>query len=213
MKKVYCISGLGADERIFQNLSIPGVELVHVPWAAYNKRDDAHTYAKKMCAQIEEENPTIIGLSFGGMLSVEIAKMHKAEKCFVVSTAKTKDELMRGVGGVFAFLVKHDLIPAKLLTFPNFLLYSRFGAVTKEEKKLLSNIIRGTDPHFVKWALRALVMWENKSYPENVVHIHGTDDRIIMPGNIKADFWIEGGTHIMMYNRADEIGKIIGDNL
>lgn len=213
MKKIHCISGLGADERIFRNLSIPGVELVHVPWVAFNKRDDVHSYAKKMCAQIEDDQPTIIGLSFGGMLAVEIAKTHHAGKVFVVSTAKTREELMRGVGGIFAFLVKHNLIPTRLLNIPNYFISKYFGAVTKEERRLLSNIIRSTDPHFMKWALRALVTWENKSYPENVIHIHGTDDRIIMPGNIQSQYWIAGGTHMMVYNRAPEISKIIADNL
>jgi pimeloyl-ACP methyl ester carboxylesterase len=213
MKKIHCISGLGADERIFQNLSIPGAELVYVHWAPFSGKDDVYTYAKKMSRLITEEKPIILGLSFGGMLAVEIAKQCDTKKVFIVSSAKTKDELTRGVGGLFAFLVKNNLIPAKLYTIPNYFFLRRFGAVTKEEKKLVSYILRGTDPHFVKWAMKALVQWENKSYPENITHIHGTSDGIIMPGNIKADYWIEGGTHMMIYNRAEEISKIIANNL
>jgi pimeloyl-ACP methyl ester carboxylesterase len=213
MKKIHCISGLGADERIFRNLSIPEVELVHVPWVSFSYKDDVHTYAKKMSAQIEEKDPTIIGLSFGGILAVEIAKQHHAEKVFIISSAKKKDELVHGAGAFFSFLIKHDLIPARFFTIPNYFLTKRFGAVTKEEKKLLSDILKATDPHFVKWALQAILLWNNESYTENLVHIHGTADRIIMPDNIKPHYWIEGGTHMMVYNKAAEISKIIGDNL
>ncbi len=31
MKNIYCISGLGADERIFMNLRIKDAHLVHIP--------------------------------------------------------------------------------------------------------------------------------------------------------------------------------------
>lgn len=213
MKKVYCISGLGADERIFRNLSIPGVELVHVPWADFDSHDEIPCYAQKMSSRIKEKDPIIIGLSFGGMIAVEIAKLRHVDRVFIISSAKTKDELVQGTGGFLSFLIKNEIIPAGLMTIPNYFLLKRFGAETKEEKQLLTAILEATDPHFVKWAMKALLLWQNTTYKENIIHIHGTADKIILPGNMKPDFWIEGGTHMMVYNRAAEISKIISDNL
>ena len=96
---------------------------------------------------------------------------------------------------------------------PNRFLFERFGAKTKEEKELLRAILEDTDPHFVKWAMNALLSWQNETVPGNITHIHGTADHIILPDNIKPDYWIAGGTHMMIYNRADEINKIINSNL
>jgi len=41
------------------------------------------------------------------------------------------------------------------------------------------------------------------------VHIHGDQDRIFPIKNIKPDYVIKGGTHMMVWNRADEISAII----
>lgn len=213
MKKIHCISGLGADERIFKNLSIPGVELVHVPWAPFDRHDELPCYAQKMSAQIKEKNPTIIGLSFGGMLSMEIAKLRQVDKIFAISTAKTKGELVQGTGGFLKFLILHEVIPASMFTAPNFVIANRFGAKTGKEKRLLADILMDTDPYFVKWAMKALLLWQNDVVPKQAIHIHGTADKIILPINIKPDHWIEGGTHMMVYNRADEINKIIAAHL
>jgi hypothetical protein len=147
------------------------------------------------------------------MLAVEIAKLRPVDRVFLVSSAKTKAELVQGTGGFLSFLIRHDIIPAGLYTYPNRFLFERFGAVTGSEKKLLTSILEATDPHFVKWAMKALLLWENKTFSENVLHIHGTADRIILPDHMHPDFWIEGGTHMMVYNRAAEINKIIADNL
>lgn len=213
MKKIYCISGLGADHRIFDNLSITGAELVHIPWAPFDFNEDLVNYAKKMSAQIEEHDPVIIGLSFGGMIAVEIAKLRHTTKLIVVSTAKNKYELVEGSGKYLGYLIKHGLIPAWLFTIPNPILYRRFGADTKRERALLRSILKDTDPRFVKWALKALLLWTNEKYPRHIIHIHGTADRIIYPDHIHAQHWVEGGTHMMIYNRAVEISKIIEEHL
>jgi hypothetical protein len=213
VKNIYCISGLGADERIFKRLSVKGANLVHVPWVPFDKHDEIPCYAQKMSSQIREKDPIVLGLSFGGMLAVEIGKIRHLDRVFAISTAKTKDELVQGTGGFLSLLIKYDVIPAPLYTMPNTFLLQRFGAKTAEEKKLLTDILYDTDPWFVKWAMRALLEWKSETFKENVFHIHGTADKIIMPGSIKPDFWIEGGTHMMIYNRAEEIGKIISENL
>jgi pimeloyl-ACP methyl ester carboxylesterase len=212
MKRIYCISGLGADQRIFRKLQIPGAELVPVPWPAFDKHDDMPCYAQKIMAQIPDERPTIIGVSFGGMLSVEIARQISINKAFIVSSAKTIAELPP-VSGFLQFLLRNDLMPVGL--FKNFhkQMYERFGVHTDEEKKLLVSILDDTDPAFVKWAFKTLLHWQNTEVPANIVHIHGTADRLIPPDHIRPNYWIDGGTHFMVYNRAGEISRIIAAEL
>ena len=64
-------------------------------------------------------------------------------------------------------------------------------------------------PGFVRWSLKAVVLWNNTDYPPNIIHIHGTADNIIPPTNVKPDYWVEGGTHIMVYNRSADVNRII----
>jgi hypothetical protein len=51
--------------------------------------------------------------------------------------------------------------------------------------------------------------WKNDWYPENLVHLHGDSDHIFPVKNIKANFVIPGGGHLMVMNKAKEINEIL----
>lgn len=212
MKRLYCISGLGADERIFARLQIPNTELVHLPWVAHEAKDDIARYAQKMATLIKEPNPNILGLSFGGMVAVEIAKLMPVKKTIVVSSAKSKNELP-DFDGTLKFFIQHNLIPYGLFKKPNAILYDRFGAENDDDKNILKLIMKDTDTHFLGWAFKAILNWKNIIVPPKIIHIHGTADKVIPPNNITANYWINNGSHMMMYNRAKDINEIIALHL
>lgn len=212
MQNIYCISGLGADERIFCRLHIPGTQLVHIQWPEFDRHDELGCYAQKVIQQIGEANPIILGLSFGGMLGVEIAKIHPVKKLFLVSSAKDTAELPK-YGAFFRTLITSRIIPPIFYTIPNSFTYDLFGAGTIDEKLMLKDILENSDGRLMKWAMKAITLWRNDIHPQPMTHIHGTADKIIPAENINADYWIEGGSHIMIYNRADEISKIISKEL
>lgn len=212
MKNIYCISGLGADHRIFQKLDIPGTKLVHVPWAEYDKHDEMSCYAQKMAYQIKEEAPIVLGVSFGGMLATEMKIQNPQQKTIIVSSAKSKNELPQ-MGGFLQFMVKSKLVPYGLAKTPNKYTFRLFGAETEEEKHLLAGILHDSDAHFLKWASKAMIEWHNETVPEGITHIHGTADRIIPVEKVHADYLIDGGGHIMIYNRAEEIRRLIAEHI
>jgi pimeloyl-ACP methyl ester carboxylesterase len=208
MKKLYCISGLGADRRMFGKLRLKNALLTSLPWPPNGPNDTIHTYAQKVSALIPDTKPIILGLSFGGMLAVEIARQRPVEKLFLISSAKTVDELPKP-NPFILFLIRTGLLPAHIFNMPNRFVYKAFGAYTHDEKELISNILKDSDGHFMKWAFKALLYWDNVQRPENAIHIHGTADKIIPAANVRPDYWIEGGTHMMIYNRAAEVSRII----
>ena len=164
MENIYCISGLGADERIFRKLQIKDARLQHLPWVTFNEHDEMGCYAQKMAAQIPEKNPIILGLSFGGMLATEIARQIPVRQVFVISSAKGRHELP-DVSGALKFLIRHDLIPYGLFKKPNKVLFSRFGAETEEEKQMLASIMESTDTDFLGWAFNVILNWQNTEVP------------------------------------------------
>lgn len=209
---IYCISGLGADERIFKKLEIDGANLIHIPWPEYDEYDEMSCYAQKISAQIPVDNPTILGISFGGMMAVEIAKLRSVKQLFLVSTAKTANELTEP-GWFFKKLLVSEILPGFVYKSPNKVMFKMFGAETEEQEALLRAILKDSDGQFMRWAMRAIMLWQNVTIPKNATHIHGTGDKIILPEKINADYWIDDGTHMMIYKRADEIGKIIEKEL
>jgi pimeloyl-ACP methyl ester carboxylesterase len=212
MEPIYCISGMGADERIFSKLELPGYKLMPLKWAQIGSNENMSSYAGKLAEQIPGEKPLILGLSFGGMLAVEIGKLRVTKKIVLVSSAKTTSELPRiGRTSYAGRLI--DLIPATLFTASDKYSFNLAGGRTADELNLLSSMMRNTPPGFIKQALKIVTGWNNSVYPDNLLQIHGTKDWIIPPSNVHPDHWIQGGSHIMIYNRAAEISRIIKDCL
>jgi hypothetical protein len=88
-----------------------------------------------------------------------------------------------------------------------------FGTKTQDEANLLKLIIKDTDLTFMKWAINVIMNWNCESAYCNLIHIHGTNDRIFPIDNIKNAIMIENGGHFMIVNRAAEISKIIQDQI
>lgn len=209
MKKIYCLSGLGADERIFTRLHLHGVELIHIPWPDYDEHDELPCYAQKVAVLIDDENPVVLGVSLGGMIGVEICKMRPVRKLILVSSAKTRHELPPYDGNLFGWLMKSKIVPPFLYKLPNQVLYDKFGAESDEDEALLSAILKDSDGRFMKWAMRAVALWQNDEVPDPVAHIHGRQDKMLLPDNVNADYWIEDGGHIMIFNRAELVSRFV----
>ena len=208
MRNVYCISGLGADHRVFRNLRLPGFDLVPVPWLTPDTGDTLPSYAARMYRSIPETDPIVLGLSFGGMLTTEIKKQFGISHAVIVSSAKTKAEL--GYGNIFfRWISGRRMLPDSLfLTTWRFSAYLA-GACTEEERKLISDMKKSGSASTNRWTVDALLNWKNAEAPPGIVHIHGTRDRIIPPRNVRPTHWIHGGGHFMIYNRAPEVSEII----
>ena len=212
LKKIYCISGLGADHRLFRHIAIPGHELVPMPNIPHQVTETLASYASRMAGRIAEKDPILLGVSIGGMIALELGKVITANKIVIISSAKNSKEV--GVRWYLPeLLARYGLVPARWLTVPYSAMLARLGAETSAEKQLLSQMIQESDPQFVKWAIRAVLAWDNTHYPPNIVHLHGTADQMIHPKNVRADYWIEEGSHIMILNKAPEINRIVAESL
>ena len=207
-QSIYIFSGMGADERVFQRLDFAGRPLVFIQWVRPQSKDTLATYAGRLREQILEKNPILVGLSLGGMLAVEVAKQIDTERIILLASAKTR----KGIPLLYRLLGKFGfdrILPFSLLKRTNGLLNLFFGARSQYERELLRQIILDTDPDFVKWAIRAVVNWDNWEVPENLTHLHGTNDLILPFRYADCDIAIPGGGHFMTMNKADEINQIL----
>ncbi|MCA0234865.1 MAG: alpha/beta hydrolase [Bacteroidetes bacterium] len=205
---IYLFSGLGADERVFQYLDISGHEHVFVRWVTPKTDETIAAYAARLREQIEAENPIFIGLSFGGMVAIEVAKQIKTSKLILLSTAKTWHEIpfyFRWIG----FLRLHKIVPVSLLKYSNSATNWLFGANTSFSRKLLKQILEDTDPAFLSWAIDRIVAWRNEWLPANSFHIHGTGDRVLPLRFVRCDHIIENGGHLMCLDQAAELNEIL----
>lgn len=208
MKKVYFISGLGADKRIFSFLDLSFCEPVFIDWIQPLHKESLPQYALRLREQIKEEHPTLVGISFGGMLATEIAKTNKACKAIIISSNKVHTEFP-GYLRIGKYIPVYKWIPMKFLKRNGVGTKWMLGPRGDEQKKLLKQIMSDSDTRFVKWAIAAILNWTNKDVPANLVHIHGTADNLLPCRLVKADHIIENGTHVMTMDKAEEITALL----
>ena len=207
-KEIYIFSGLGADERIFQGLDFSGCSPTFIKWVVPRGEETIEQYASQLLGQIRTTKPILVGVSFGGIIAVEIAKQIEIEKLILISSVKTKNEIpfyFRLIGR----LRFHKLLPARLLKRSNYIINWMFGASSKFDKQLLSQVLVDTDPIFLKWAIDKIVRWKNQIQPPVFFHIHGMSDRIFPARFIRSNATIKHGGHLMLLNHSEEINKIL----
>lgn len=208
MKKVYVFSGLGVDKRVFQKVDFGNLDIKFVDWIEPRKAEKIQEYAQRISIKIDSENPILIGLSFGGIIAVEVAKTIAIEKLILIASAKTRNEIPM-LYRILGKLKIHNFIPAPFLKSANCISNWFFGAQTPSDKILLKQILEETDNKFLYWAIDKVVTWKNLQIPLNYVHIHGLNDRILPIKNIKTDYKIQGGGHFMTVNKSEEISKLL----
>ncbi len=212
MKTIYCISGLGADERAFSKLKIDGYDLKIIHWLMPEAGESLQQYALRMRAAINEENPILMGLSFGGMVCTEIAKQIPVEKIILISSVKSSKELPLWMKTV-AILKLNKIIPLKSTKFTQPIQNKILGLQTAEEKALVACFRREVDLPYTTWAVNQAINWKNDWQHPHIYHIHGDNDHMFPIKNIKPTFTIKKAGHFMIMNRADEVSKCVNSIL
>jgi len=207
--KVYFISGLGADERAFQSLELNNIEPIYLNWIAPLKRESIESYAKRMAEGITEPNPVIVGLSFGGMVAIEIAKIIAVRKLILISSAKGRNELPPYFRAG-RYIPLHKVLPVSGTFLITPIIFYVNNIKNKNQKKILKEIINSSSNKvFIQWAVDRIVNWNNKEKPTNIVHIHGDADKLLPYKYVKADHTIKNGGHFMIVNQAKEISALL----
>ncbi|MDX6748150.1 alpha/beta hydrolase [Polaribacter sp. PL03] len=208
--KIFTISGLGADQRVFKYLTLEH-NLIPVEWIKPEKKEPIIEYSKRLIKEYgigNEQEFGILGVSFGGLIATEISKLTKPKFTILISSVETKNELS-GIIRIFGKTKIIELIPERFLNPPKLIARFMFGT---KKKELLNSILDDTDLNFTKWAIRELVNWKNESKLLNLIKIGGSKDKMLPPKE-KNTILIDKGEHFMIVDKAEEISKIINGKI
>ncbi len=213
MKHIYCISGFGADERVFGKVDFGENNVHYIQWKIPEKHETIQSYAGRMCNEIVHSNPVLTGLSFGGMMAIEIAKLVTVEKIILVSSVCCRKELPFYMK-ITSALNLNRLIPMKPYPILEAIENYNLGVEDKEQKQLLREYRQNLNLQYSNWAIEQVVNWQNQWIPPNFIHIHGTKDRIFPIGNIiNPDYIIRNAGHLLLMNNAEEVNEIFKKEL
>ena len=209
---IYAFSGLGADKRAFAGIDFSEHHITFIEWIPNRKNESIESYAERLSEQILHPNPILIGVSFGGMMAIEVARIISVENIIIISSAKGKNELPL-IYRIIGNIKFHKLFPYHLMNKPTPLLFWFFGVRRVADKRLLNSIIRETDASFLKWAINVIVNWKRKSDTKGVYHIHGQKDRVLPLRNVHANVIIPKGGHFMLVTESEIISREINRQL
>ncbi|RYZ97264.1 MAG: alpha/beta hydrolase [Sphingobacteriaceae bacterium] len=211
MSRIFLIPGLGADCRIYKNIDLTGHEVIQVNWIAPILNCTLEEYAQIIIDQYHiTKDSVVIGNSMGGMIAVEIAKKASPEKTIIISSIKISDEAP-WYFSLFRAIPVYKIIPGKLFTSMGFIVKPMFGYMSNKDAALFIDMLENTSPVFAKWAMGAILNWKNTVVPANLYHITGNKDLLFPFKNIRHAQIIEGGTHIMIFDKGHEINKLLND--
>jgi len=211
--KVYFISGLAADSRVFKYIQLPSnCEAVFLEWITPVKNESLHDYSLRLAEKINTNEPfSIIGLSMGGMMASEIAGRLNPVLTVLISSVPSSAHLpfyFKAAGT----LKLQKVIPISVVKSAA-MIKRFFTAETDEDKKMIRQIIKDSDNSFIRWAMDAILNWENETMPSSYIHIHGTRDEVLPVRFTKPTHVLSKAGHLMIMTKAKEINKILEEVL
>jgi hypothetical protein len=214
MLNVYCIPGMGVNERLFRNLKLNNCTIRHIKWETPHKNESLPDYSLRLSKQIDTSQQfVLLGVSFGGMCSVEISKHLNPLKTFIISSSKFHNELPLKIT-FWRKLPLYRLFKDGFYKNAVMIAKKQFGVFTDEQKNSFRRMLDEAPQNYFNGAVDCIVKWKNEVRPENLIHVHGTADRVLPHSKVVAcDYTIKGGTHFMIINKGEEISEIINKEL
>lgn len=207
---VYLIPGQGADYRLFKNISIDSsFEKQYIHYSTPEKDWDMNDFAHLLAKQIDTTRTYyLVGVSLGGMLATEMGKFMNPEKIIIISSAKRRKELPGG----YRFqktIPFYKLVSAKLSKKGAIFFQPIFEPDRKKDPETFNAMLKAKDPMFLKRTIAMIIKWNNDVYSNKIVHIHGDNDHTIPIRNVKYDYIVKDGSHMMVLTKGEEVSKLI----
>jgi esterase/lipase len=213
---IYFVPGLAAGPEIFENLSL-SPELYDFYYLSWKKplalEESISNYAMRMSEEIKHENPVLVGVSFGGIMVQEMSRFIDTKKVIIISSVKNTEELPKRFK-IANFTKVYKLFPAKLVA--NFEDYAKYflGKSLKKRAEIYKKYLSVRSSKYLHWSIYNVLNWkQTDDMNNNLVHIHGTKDKVFPLKRISNSIEIEGGTHVMILTKAKVITKHIHESL
>jgi pimeloyl-ACP methyl ester carboxylesterase len=204
----YLIPGLGADERVFRGLSLPGPAVVLRWLMPQSPTEPLRQYAARLAEAVpQDQRCWLVGVSFGGLLALEVGRLRPLAQVVLISSLADASQLppLLKLGRTTRL---YRLVPFGLLPRLPRLAQWFFGARNGHEYWLLARILRDTDATFARWATRQLLHWDSAGVPR-AVRLHGTHDRLLPAGRSPVDYAVLGAGHFMIVSHAAMLSRLL----
>jgi pimeloyl-ACP methyl ester carboxylesterase len=212
---VYFISGLCTSCDIFRDVRLPQpFKKIYLEWIEPQWNEPLQHYIERLTKPIDTTKPfAIVGLSFGGMVAMELNKTLKPVDTIIISSTPTYDHIPLYYRITGALRMYKLVTKAMINQFRPIVDWFIGARRSKEEMIALHKTMEQLSERLLVWSISQVTRWKNKTVPKKMFQIHGDADRLLPVGSMKPDVLIRGGSHFMIVSHAEEIGEIIAERL
>lgn len=211
--KNWLLPGLGADSRLLNEQSRFSDGWYTPNWIKPEENEALDSYCKRWVESLNEVPEYITGMSFGGIVALEMAKLYDIKGVVIISGCFSKESItsqFKTQASLLKFAPDSFLkFTIKEVMFPKFI---KEESLSSEQIDWLKEMASEFDPHFFRWATKLSASWqpigEKRDYSCPILQVHGKDDPIIPMVKNDADIIVEG-RHLIQYTHADQINQII----
>jgi esterase/lipase len=208
---LYLVPGFLTDRTIYKDfllderLNCKVIEFI----TPADKDESIEDYAKRMAEKIDTNgNVVLLGTSFGGILSIEIAKHISVEKIIFISSVKNRGE-MNPFMKIKNSAKLLDLIPDSFVKKTIEAGYDIGSKIVPDLKEIkneeIGEMIHNISGTLEKWIIKKINTWKGVNEVEDFLHLHGDKDPVFPIKNIKNCEKIEGGNHNMVIVKSQQI--------
>lgn len=200
-----------ANGNIFDRLNLDHskFELIILEWfLPINIKESIENYALRFSKLINKPNAIILGVSFGGVIAIEIAKIIPVRKVILISSVKNNYEIPTYIK-LAAKLRLYAILPLRQIPTIEKIIVTFGNKSTKKIFKQYQYYLNYKHPLHIQWVIKNLGNWNHSTNQQNIYQIHGTKDWLLPIKNIQPDKTLKNGTHAIIITKANTIGTII----
>jgi pimeloyl-ACP methyl ester carboxylesterase len=219
MAQLILLPGIGANHLLFSKTLGAFPQGQVPPWQVPLPKESIPAYAKRWAPSFSEGPYVLVGMSFGGMVALELAKWVNTQSVVLLSSCwETKaiqarfrvlEQISRWVPD---FIVRQGV---RTLGAP---VTAKRQGVSSAEKDLLVQMSRDLDLPFARWACFSASTWQfNLSQEENLPYplfaLHGRLDRVIPLVEAPWVEVVEDGRHLLPLTHPERVNAILAKAL
>jgi len=207
--KLYIVSGLGADSKVFENVSFgKNLEPIFIDWLIPKKNETLASYVDRMAKNIDDnEEFYLLGYSFGGIIAQEINRVKTAKRVIILGSIKSHKEK----SSFFRwnkFLQLYKFFPMRILSSRKSLSFLLFSNVKNIRKEKIYSYICVRESYYLRWSIHQILNWKGEKQ-NDIIQIMADKDIVFPIKNSTPDYIIKNASHLFPLTHPKETSDLL----
>lgn len=200
---------------MFEKTEVPkGFQKHYIEWIEpISDNEPLSQYIIRLKDQIMHPYPLFAGLSFGGVIALELSKEYQSDKVMLISSFRNKEDLTFPIR-ILLRTKAYKIIPDIDLNLVRRIMRQAYAVRSGVAINKIIEMMGDHSPRYLRWSVRMIDEYQHNTSNKAQIHsIIGNKDRLVKVWDDHPIQIIKGGTHIAVYKHANKVNEIIAEIL